>query len=420
MKEDLQKSPQYLEWFENQIFTDVDEAQIKQQVKADLTLAKSLSQREYTLWRTWDQINAEFGNADDKTLKNIERVKRKIWKPKSPNDYLELEPELVLVKHEFPIRSVSIWGHQRIEFYANPDPLSNDWTTLRHFAASMEHGGNIGKSLRFLVRDKTTMKYLGILCLSGPFLDLKGLDLAIPWTREQRTDQKRVQFLANGSVIVPTQPFGYNYLGGKLLTLLLCSDVVVKTWEQVYETKLIGIETTALYGKESKLTQYDSLNHWKKYGYTSGSTSVRPRKNTAVLLKDWMRTNYPFDYWILYVAQRPSGHPLQRNSSEKARLFCYGKLGIETKDHHSGHQRKIYFCKLYHNAFEFLREDIDETKLRPHFDNSVARLTGLWRKKYALKGAKKRKRDNSFRTEVEYYDALLSLSWDQTKAQFLS
>ena len=33
---------------------------------------------------------------------------------------------------------------------------------------------------------------------------------------------------AMGFVIVPSQPFGYNYLGGKLLALLCCSHLPVR------------------------------------------------------------------------------------------------------------------------------------------------------------------------------------------------
>ena len=46
--------------------------EIKQLIKDDLEQGKTLSQKEYTLWQTWQQIQKEFGNADEKTLKKIQ------------------------------------------------------------------------------------------------------------------------------------------------------------------------------------------------------------------------------------------------------------------------------------------------------------------------------------------------------------
>ena len=83
-------SPAYLEWLEEQIFVEVDEKLIKEQLKADLALGKSMSQKEYTLWETWDQIQTIFGDADKETLKNIKRVKRKIWRSNIPDDLLHI------------------------------------------------------------------------------------------------------------------------------------------------------------------------------------------------------------------------------------------------------------------------------------------------------------------------------------------
>ena len=413
-------SPAYLEWLEEQIFVEVDEKLIKEQLKADLALGKSMSQKEYTLWETWDQIQTIFGDADKETLKNIKRVKRKIWRSNIPDDLLHIEPEVVLTRHEFPIKSVSIWGNERFEFHANPDPLAEDWTILRHFVASMSHGGNIGKSLRFLVRDKKTKKYLGILCLSEAFFDLKGRDDAIGWDQEQKVNQQKVQHTATGSVIVPTQPFGFNYLGGKLLSLLLVSDIVIDTWEQIYGIKLTGIATTSLYGKKRTGTQYDSLKHWKKYGYTAGSPSLRPRMRTESAVREWMRNKHPFEFWRHYKAKRTSGQPLIRDANNRARQFCYKKLGLEKDEHQSDHRRGIYFCKLYSNAFEFLRGEIAESELKPQFDNSVAGLVDLWRERYATKRIKNLIEKDKVSDEPLFYDEFLSSSWDQIMAQRFS
>ena len=60
-----------------------------------------------------------------------------------------------------------------------------------------------------------------------------------------------------GFVIVPSQPFGYNYLGGKLLALLCCSHFARETLNEVFEKDIALFETTSLYGSTTDASQYD-------------------------------------------------------------------------------------------------------------------------------------------------------------------
>ena len=56
--------------------------------------------------------------------------------------------------------------------------------------------------------------------------------------------------------IIPIQPFGYNFLGGKLM-LMITSDVIRKSWEDKYGDILVGMSTTSLYGTCS---QYNNMH----------------------------------------------------------------------------------------------------------------------------------------------------------------
>ena len=49
-------------------------------------------------------------------------------------------------------------------------------------------------------------------------------------------------------VIVATQPFGYNYLGGKLLAGICNSHAVRRMLNEKYDTEFCLFETTSLYG----------------------------------------------------------------------------------------------------------------------------------------------------------------------------
>lgn len=417
--DELENSPEYQEWKEQQEFTDVNTKKVTKNVLNDLKMTKSMSQFEYTLWQTYHQLHQLYGNADKDTLEKINQVKNKIWMPVKPDDYLKLEPELVLVHQQFPIRRVSIWGNERYAFMTNPDPLAADWTILGHFVSTGRGGGMVGRNHRFIVRDKISKKYLGIICLSSDLLDLKGRDEKIGWSRDIKTNQKMINHTASGSVIVPTQPFGYNYVGGKLLSLLLLSNTVSDVWKEIHGDKLVGISTTSLYGKEKSATQYDGLKYWKKYGYSKGSTGYKPSPQTNISLKNWMLNKYPIKYYEFYQAKRDNGLPLKRDSLERARLFCYEKLALPTKETKSNHLRGIYFSELYTNTFEYLRKEITDEALEPAFDNSVEALVEIWKEKYVSKRVKSLVKKDAFSFEPSFYDELLTLSWDQTKERYL-
>jgi hypothetical protein len=338
--------------------------------------------------------------------------------PKKPDDYLKLEPELVFVKHMLPITSVSIWGQERLDFYTNPDPLEDDWNAIRVFVATMPAGGSVGRSLRFLVRDKGTGKYLGVLCISGDFFDLGGRDKAIGWTQKEMVDQGMLSHTAIGSVIIPTQPFGFNYVGGKLLALLCLAREVAEMWEDIYGYRLVGVTTTSLYGDAGGATQYDSLKHWKKYGYTAGSVPIRLSKKIQQLMKDWMWYEHPMDYWNLHVATRESGLPLVRDGNSRSADFCYRKLGFKPSEFQSEHPRKIYFAPLYSNTSDFLCRRIEAKKLEPLFDNSTDYLVDLWKTRYVARRIESLKKKDRVSYASSFYSDLIGLSWNQAKALY--
>lgn len=71
-------------------------------------------------------------------------------------------------------------------------------------------------------------RYLGIISLGSDFISVGGRDNHIGWKMEDRIDNGRLKHTCMGSSIVPVQPLGYNYLGGKLISLMVCSDVAEK------------------------------------------------------------------------------------------------------------------------------------------------------------------------------------------------
>jgi hypothetical protein len=68
-----------------------------------------------------------------------------------------------------------------------------------------------------------------------------------------------------GFIIVPAQPFGFNYLGGKLLALLCTSHEFREMFNKKYNMDTCLFETTSLYGSIKQASQYDGLKPFIRY-----------------------------------------------------------------------------------------------------------------------------------------------------------
>ena len=399
---------------------DVDTDVLKEALIKDLSYVSSMDVKEYTLYQKWCEVKDRYPTVetnsffDDKPAMQkpeqgvvIQEVKNNFWLPEDPEEYLELEPEL-------------IWTDgAEIQSHTNAKG-SEIWHALTTFLSTMKNNSNIGRNLNFLIRDKKTKKWLGVTCMSSDFLDLTPRDEFIGWDRTRKT-QKMINHTCIGSTIVPIQPLGYNLVGGKLLALLCLSDTVEKTWEYQYKDKLVGVTTTSLYGKtkEIPLSQYDRLKHWKKMGWTAGSVSYEPTKPTRMMIQNWLKKNHTYKYFEWYVAKKDTGQPHKRDHRNRSHTFTYNQLSIDKKLIKSDHARGIYFGELYENTREFLKEEIEQDKLIRKFDNSTQALTELWKNKYAKKRLASLTKQGRVSTETHFYDDIIYLSWEETKQKYL-
>ena len=404
---------QWLETNDPSTFEAVSDAELREVVINDLTYASKMDVGEYTLFQKWCEVQERYPTREVSTLFGVERqidkseemfikgIRENIWIPNSPEDYLNLQPELI---------------------YTKDAEMSETWNCVRTFISTMKNNSNIGRNLNYLVIDRKSGKYLGVICISSDFLDLTPRDQYIGWEREKKTQGRMINYTAIGSTIVPLQPLGYNYVGGKLLALLCLSDEVQYQWKKQYGDVLVGVTTTSLYGKTKQggLSQYDNLKHWKKMGYSSGSVSYETTKPTVDKIRAWLKKNHTRKYFEWYVAKKESGQPYKRDHKNRSYTFTYSKLDIPKELIKSEHQRGIYFSPLYNNTPEFLRGEIKEDALVKSFDTSYEYLTTLWKEKYAAKRIKSLIEQDRVSTESLFYDDLTILSWEETKAKYMS
>jgi hypothetical protein len=407
---------QWKEWQEKNPpsrFAHVDENNMKETLIKDLTYASNMDVREYTLYQKWCEIKERYPVKEASTLSMfldmkpemdetqkalINQVKNNLWMPKEPDDYEKLKPIMVL---------------------SNGDV--ERWNTIRTFSSTMKNNSNIGRNLYYIVTDEVTKKYLGVICISSDFLDLTPRDNAIGWSRDIKTQQHMINHTAIGSTIVPLQPLGFNYMGGKLLALMCLSDTVQKDWKEKYGDTLVGVTTTSLYGKTKAggLSQYDGLEHWNQMGFSSGSVAFEPTRSTKKLVFDWIKENHTRKYFEWWEAKNTQGLPLKRDHKNRSLNFAYSKLDIPKNLIRTEHQRGIYFSPLYTNTNEFLRKEITDEKLVKAFDTSEETLSNIWKTKYAKGRIRQLQKKNNVSYETLFYDDLVYLTWEETKAKYL-
>ena len=408
------------EEFTSDRFEHIDTDTLKETLIKDLTYASQMDVREYTLYQKWCEVHEKYPTKDVSTLagffdddisKNeivlvdpnqtnlINKVKKNFWMPEGPDDYEKLKPKLVL---------------------SNGD-LAETWNTIRTFSSTMKNNSNIGRNLYYTIVDEVTGKYLGVICISSDFLDLTPRDKEIGWARDVKTQQGMINHTAIGSTIVPLQPLGFNYMGGKLLALLCLADTVQNDWKRQYGDVLVGVTTTSLYGntKSGGLSQYDGLEHWNKMGFSSGSVAFEPTKKTMRMVYDWVKENHTRRYFEWWEAKNPKGLPLKRDHKNRTLNFAYGKLDIPKQLIRTEHQRGIYFSPLYNNTNEYLRKEIGDEQLVKSFDTSEEALANIWKTRYAKPRIKQLQKKDKVSYETLFYDDLIFLDWNQTKEKYL-
>lgn len=119
-----------------------------------------------------------------------------------------------------------------------------------------------GKSLKWIVMETNTKKIAGFIRFGSPTINSKPRN---EWLGSVPDLSRFNRHAIMGFIIVPTQPFGFNYLGGKLLALLCCSHEAREQLNAKYDADICLFETTSLYGSTKSSSQYDGLKPYMRY-----------------------------------------------------------------------------------------------------------------------------------------------------------
>ena len=368
----------------------------KQKFIDNMDFLKSMSVQEQTLYKKWQEFNK-----DEKLVSQItslDVISNQLWKPTDINN---LEQTIQEINDMEPI----------VEYTQD----NAKWTLLRQGISSMEFVANPGRNIKFYVKDKVSNKYLGVICMGSDVTSLGSRDEYIGWTRDNKFKDGKLNHTAIGTSIIATQPLGYNFLGGKLVSALVTCSTIRDKWQEMYNETLVGATTTALYGIHS---QYNGIPHWKTLGETKGKISIKPDDSAYDVWHQWLKDNKTEKYHKL-VELRPNGQP-QTGIKQKIIQMIYQELGIKRAKYEHGFKRGAYYADIYENGRPFLRNEINEDELvmKEKYKLDYDRIINWWKPK-AIRRYEKLHKENRLKPESLFYSDIIGMSWEETKEKYL-
>ena len=344
----------------------------------------------------------------------------------------------------------------------------DDWKYLRMLISSFEFSIGIGRLIKILVLDENTGKVLGVSSIASDVISIGVRDNWIGWTKEDKFEKGKLNQTCIGSTIVPTQPFGYNFLGGKLIASLLCTNDVRDAWENKFDQKLVGMTTTSLYGGHS---MYQRIPFWKKLGKTTGKILLKPDDDQFQKWSNWLKENHLQEYehascgkagavseqdgkWIwtfkdtvreqantrdelvdMLVEQKFSVHDTDLVYDLRGKLAhppsgpkqnvinrIYKHLGLKPSQYVHGFKRGVYFAPFYENTREFLRSEIDEKELigSKKLENDVDDVMDWWKPKAIRRYTNLFEQDRIRPEHLYYRDMIQMRTWEEVQQKYMS
>jgi len=282
------------------------------------------------------------------------------------------------------------------------------YNTLLKAVSSHNNESNIpGRELRWMIYEKNTKKVLGFIRFGSPTINSKPRNL---WLGKAPNLSIFNRHAAMGFVIVPSQPFGYNYLGGKLLALLCCSHFARETLNEVFEKDIALFETTSLYGSTTDASQYDGLKPFMRYkGLTESKFLPLLHDEAFHRLHDRftvLNNNTPL------TDNRASSKKMKRQT--KMVSIIKNSLGDQEKLETFNSvintaftltQKKRFYISDYgyENVREVILGEQDELRRGQNWDKFYLENITKWWKKKATKRYERLKEEGRFRTKVELW-----------------
>ena len=271
-----------------------------------------------------------------------------------------------------------------------------------------------GRSVRLMVKETNSNKIVGFIRLSSPMMNIKPRNTHFGKVLSSEQMPVFNKHAIMGFTIVPVQPFGYNYLGGKLLALMCVSHEVRKIVNDKYDMDLCHFETTSLYGSsKGGLSQYNGLKPFIK---SAGLTE----SNFAPLIND----NNFRDLEKFFI-NRNDGKPIVWEQASSRKMKSQAKMVSIIKKSLKGvndtayqefcgvmesakslQERKCYYVSDYGfaNTKEVITGEQTELVKKDNYDRySLENLVEWWKRK-ATSRFNKLKEEGRLRETLEVWN----------------
>lgn len=379
---------------------DFDFESEKRKFINNLDFLKSMSAEEQTFYKKWVEVQ-QLTNYINKSGVS----KAKIWTPTDINN------QELTIKEIEQIKPTVV--------HVVDDPIDTDWVMLRTFCHTMEYAQTPGRFIKLLISDgnESNPRYLGVVSISSDVITITDRDNYIGWTPENKLEHKKLVHSAIGSCIMSTQPFGYNFLGGKLVAALVTSNATRKIWKDLYGQTLVGITTTSLYGSYS---MYNSLKWWHKCGSSTGKMTIKPDDSVYNTWHQWIKEHKSEEYKKAMTQKEGVSGPVT-GAKNRVLSMIFQSLNIKASEYTHGYERGVYYSCFYENTKEFLQNKIqeDQLKMKDLFKRDTDAIMEWWRPK-AIERYKKLKSEGNLKSDILYYNKMIGMSYEEAKSNFFS
>jgi len=361
-----------------------------------------------------DKFVNYFSNMDriDEYLRNV-KIERVLNRSPLSRFYEEEDTHGMFTAYDMHPEDMDIACYEAVDLKKTSGRVSNI-RSLKEFNEKLQittshaiEDSVPGKSLKWMIVEKNTNTIIGFCRFGSPTINSKPRNEWLGQTPDLTIFNRHAIM---GFIIVPTQPFGYNYLGGNLLAMLCCTHEVRELLNKKYDANICHFETTSLYGSTKSASQYDGLKPIMRYKGLTDS-------NFTPLLHDHIFKD--LNKWFI---ERNNGETLVKADASSRKLKTQQRMiAINKKNLPSQkvvefqtaianataltEKKRTYFSDYgFANVREMLRgEDTQLVENPQNFDKFyMESVIEKW-KKMSAKRYEKLKSDGNLRTELEVW-----------------
>ena len=272
-----------------------------------------------------------------------------------------------------------------------------------------------GRHIRYMLYEKNTNTIAGFIRLGSPVMSIRPRNQYLEGVVGMNGNISLSTFnkhSINGFIIVPAQPFGFNYLGGKLLAGLCCTAEVKEHLDSKYDMNTCLFETTSLYGSSKQLSQYDGMKPFIRFkGLTDSSFSPNMHDGVFLDFNKWFTEK---NDGVRIVDPTVSGRKMKtqmrmisiiKQSLKEHDEQEYKKFVEFHKESTNLNEQKRFFISTYgyENVPQIIRGEETELRKAPNFDRYTQQgILDWWRPK-AARRYEQLKKDGRLRTSLEIW-----------------